>query len=82
MRNAPPTSLAAVPLMTQPPPATLPTLPRGHVGLWNLPGTNRRIWWTGRVAIGLRYQRPAHDGMTPSSAVWVQDLLLNPSSAR
>ena len=33
-------------------------LPIGQVGLVQLPGTDRRVWWTGRVAIGLRYERP------------------------
>jgi len=50
-------------------------IPEGHVGLVMLP-TGRTIWWTGRVAIGLR-----HDGFRRSppmsqSASWIQRLLL------
>jgi len=30
--------------------------PLGHVGEFVIPGTGRRVWWTGRVAIGLLYQ--------------------------
>jgi hypothetical protein len=30
-------------------------LPSGYVGPAWLPGTGRMIWWTGRVAIGLRH---------------------------
>ena len=30
-------------------------LPIGYVGPAWLPGTGRMIWWTGRVAIGLRH---------------------------
>jgi hypothetical protein len=31
-------------------------LPSGYVGPVRLPATGQMIWWTGRVAIGLRYQ--------------------------
>lgn len=30
-------------------------LPRGYVGPARLPGSGRLIFWTGRVAIGLRH---------------------------
>jgi hypothetical protein len=30
-------------------------IPEGHIGPVILPGTGRMIWWTGRVAIGLRH---------------------------
>ena len=36
-------------------------IPPGHLGPMVLPGTQRTIWWTGRVAIGLRYERPTDD---------------------
>lgn len=35
------------------------SLPSGYVGPAVLPGSNRPIWWTGRVAIGLRYVPPS-----------------------
>jgi hypothetical protein len=41
-----------------------------------LPGTGRMVWWTGRVAIGLRHETPRHYDMTSSSALWLQDLML------
>lgn len=51
-------------------------IPPGHVGPVVLPGSGRTIWWTGRVAIGLRHQPQRHfDGLS-QSAIWVQDLLL------
>ncbi len=40
----------------------------GHVGPVWLSGTGRMIWWTGRVAIGLRYQaRRSVDSSTEPS---------------
>jgi hypothetical protein len=30
-------------------------IPEGYAGPIALPGTGRMVWWTGRVAIGLRY---------------------------
>jgi len=51
-------------------------IPAGHVGPVVLPGSGRMIWWTGRVAIGLRHES-AHDYDMPSqSALWVQDLMI------
>ena len=51
-------------------------IPRGHVGEFVIPGTGKRVWWTGRVAIGLRYQAPRHGDATGQSALWIQDVLL------
>ena len=52
------------------------TIPRDHVGEFVIPGTGRLVWWTGRVAIGLRYQ-PQRSGEPPGqSALWVQKLML------
>jgi hypothetical protein len=50
-------------------------IPAGHIGLVDLPGSNRQVWWTGRVAIGLRYER--HDGPeAPTAAEFrIHDLL-------
>lgn len=45
----------------QPGPAVQPApfeeswVPRGYRGPVMLPGTGRLVWWTGRIAIGLRY---------------------------
>ncbi|HSI55909.1 MAG TPA: hypothetical protein VLA16_00035, partial [Ideonella sp.] len=54
-------------------------------GLVALPGTGRLVWWTGRVAIGLRYQRAGAQGTpvaTSSSSTWLQSMLLRaPRSA-
>jgi hypothetical protein len=52
-------------------------VPAGHVGPVMLPGTGRMVWWTGRVAIGLRHQAPQHYDTLSSSALWLQDLMLN-----
>jgi len=48
------------------PPALFDTawVPRGYVGPVALPGTGRIVYWTGRIAIGLRYapaSRPTND---------------------
>ena len=51
-------------------------VPAGHVGPVVLPGSNRQIWWTGRVAIGLRYEPQRSQGPIGESARWVQDLML------
>lgn len=51
-------------------------IPPGHVGPVVLPGTGRMIWWTGRVAIGLRHQPQRSHGALTQSALWVQNLML------
>jgi hypothetical protein len=51
-------------------------IPAGHIGPVVLPGTGRLVWWTGRVAIGLRHEPPQHHGVPSQSALWVQELLL------
>ena len=51
-------------------------VPKGHVGPVLLSATGRTVWWTGRVAIGLRYQPPPRNDAPGQSALWVQDLLL------
>ena len=50
-------------------------IPPGHVGPVVLPGTGRMVWWTGRVAIGLRHQAPRNFGPMTQSALWVQSLM-------
>ena len=51
-------------------------IPPGHVGPVVLPGSGRLIWWTGRVAIGLRHERVRHYEQIGQSALWLQDLML------
>ena len=53
-------------------------IPPGHVGPVVLPGSGRMIWWTGRVAIGLRHQATKDIGAFTQSALWIQDVMLNP----
>jgi hypothetical protein len=56
---------------------TLPlNVPEGYVGPLTLPGNNRTVYWTGRVAIGLRHQAPQFSAVPGQSALWIQDLLL------
>jgi hypothetical protein len=56
---------------------TLPLhVPQGYVGPLTLPGNNRTVYWTGRVAIGLRHQPPQFSNAPGQSALWIQDLLL------
>jgi hypothetical protein len=55
------------------------SVPPGHIGPVVLPGTGRLVWWTGRVAIGLRHQSPPYGEAVSQSALWVQDLMLRPS---
>jgi len=53
------------------------SVPRGYVGPVYMPSTGRQVWWTGRVAIGLRHQPCAHVEETVSqSARWLQHLVL------
>lgn len=42
-------------------------LPRGSVGPMVLPGSHRKVWWTGRVAIGLRYEPSARSATANES---------------
>jgi hypothetical protein len=55
-------------------------VPPGHIGPVVLPGTGRMVWWTGRVAIGLRHQPTRNFGPITQSALWVQSLMLNRSA--
>jgi len=59
------------------PPVPIPT---GHVGPFVIPGTGRTVWWTGRVAIGLRHQPQRFEPVAQSS-LWVQKLMLDASHA-
>jgi len=51
-------------------------IPPGHIGPVVLPGTGRLVYWTGRVAIGLRHEPRPHVQSVPHSTLWVQDLML------
>ena len=51
-------------------------IPVGHVGPFVIPGTGRTVWWTGRVAIGLRHQPQRFEPLAQSS-LWVQKLMLD-----
>jgi hypothetical protein len=53
-------------------------VPPGYVGPVVLPGNGRLVWWTGRVAIGLRHQPERHE-ITSESALWLQSLMLGTS---
>jgi hypothetical protein len=55
-------------------------IPPGHVGPVVLPGSGRMVWWTGRVAIGLRHQPTRNFGPITQSAIWIQSVLLRQPS--
>lgn len=42
-----------------------------------IPGTGKLVWWTGRVAIGLRHQPVRCLEPTTGSSLWIQHLLLD-----
>lgn len=50
-------------------------------GWVSLPGSGRQIYWTGRVAIGLRHQSRRAPQTTISSD-WIQSLLLQPTGMK
>jgi hypothetical protein len=54
-------------------------IPRGHIGEFVIPGTGKRIWWTGRVAIGLRHQPVRCLEPVAKSSLWIQELMLGRS---
>jgi hypothetical protein len=51
-------------------------VPAGYTGPLTLPGNGRVIYWTGRVAIGLRHQATQFNNGLSQSARWIQNLLL------
>ena len=53
-------------------------IPDGHVGPVVLSQTGRTVWWTGRVAIGLRYEPQRRREPQGRYAEWLQNLLLWP----
>jgi hypothetical protein len=58
------------------------TMPPGHVGELVIPGTGRRVWWTGRVAIGLLHQPQRYFEPSAQSALWIQKVLLGKPGRR
>ena len=54
-------------------------IPPGHVGEFVIPGTGKRVWWTGRVAIGLRHQPQRCFEPVAQSSLWLQELMLGSS---
>jgi hypothetical protein len=57
-------------------------VPPGHVGPLMLSDTGRTVWWTGRVAIGLRYEPPRSKEPASLSALLLQKSLLRRSPGR
>jgi hypothetical protein len=51
-------------------------VPAGYTGPLTFPGNGKTVYWTGRVAIGLRHEQPRHELVT-HSGIWIQDLLLD-----
>jgi hypothetical protein len=76
------TSVAANDMFARPASASLKCgergidIPKGHTGPVLLSDTGRTVWWTGRVAIGLRYEPPRHAESFGQSALWLQGVLL------
>jgi hypothetical protein len=76
------TSVAANDMFVSPASASLKCgergidVPKGHTGPVLLSDTGRTVWWTGRVAIGLRYEPPRHAESFGQSALWLQGVLL------
>ena len=58
---------------------TPPGVPAGHRGPVYLVGSGRLVFWTGRVAIGLRHEPQRSRTPSTQSSIWVQELLLAPS---
>ena len=51
-------------------------MPADYIGPVTLPGNGKKVYWTGRVAIGLRHQATQFTNLPGQSALWIQDLLL------
>jgi hypothetical protein len=72
--NSPAANEALIQTQDTAPPVQVPP---GHIGPLALPGSGRLVWWTGRVAIGLRHQPTLHFGPMTQSSLWVQSVLLD-----
>jgi hypothetical protein len=53
-------------------------VPAGYIGPLTFPGNGKTVYWTGRVAIGLRHALVPRLLVTQSS-LWIQDLLIHRS---
>lgn len=51
-------------------------VPPGHVGPVMLPGTGRMVWWTGKVAIGLRYEPPRRLEVVSRASLQLQTMMI------
>ena len=51
-------------------------LPPGYTGPVHLPNTGRQVYWTGRVAIGLRYEQPHRYAIMSADEEFFQSVLL------
>ena len=51
-------------------------LPMNYTGPVTLPGNGKTVYWTGRVAIGLRHQATQFGNGMGQSAIWIQKVLL------
>lgn len=51
-------------------------VPPDHIGLVHISATGRSVWWTGKVAIGLRYEPRSGSQAMGSSALRLQEALL------
>jgi hypothetical protein len=56
-------------------------VPAGYAGPLTFPGNGKTVWWTGRVAIGLRHEKPRRD-LASQSGEWLQNLLLASRASR
>jgi len=72
-RNEVPVYQSAIDHNASSPPVTIPP---GHIGEFVIPGTGRRVWWTGRVAIGLLHQPQRCVEPPAQSSLWIQTLML------
>jgi hypothetical protein len=72
-QDAAPTHQGGIDHSSSAPPMAIPP---GHVGEFVIPGTGRRVWWTGRVAIGLLYQPQRCREPAAQSSIWIQTLML------
>jgi hypothetical protein len=52
-------------------------IPRGHIGEFVIPGTGKLVWWTGRVAIGLRHHPVRCSEPLAESSLWIQKMMLD-----
>jgi hypothetical protein len=57
-------------------------IPAGYFGPVHLPGTGRVVFWTGRIAIGIRYKQPALTREPSESESWIQQQLLADDAQR